>query len=112
MGFNWATGAGPGYARAFLDQMFEGFWDGGLDPDSVSDVSRTLERSGVETEGFDDYCQQEGIEELLAQRADISEAGGFTTPSCLLDGEAFVGRQHLPYLAERIRRLLGREAGS
>jgi len=112
MGFNWATGAGPAAAHAFLDQMFEGFWDSEQDPDSVADVSRTLERSGVETEGFDDYCRHEGIEELLAQRADIVEEGGFATPSCLLDGEAFVGRQHLPYLAERVRRLLGGGDGS
>ena len=61
---------------------------------------------GVDPDGFDDYCFGEGIEELLAQRADAGAAGGFTTPSCLLDGEAFVGRQHLPYLAERVRRLL------
>ncbi len=106
MGYNWASGAGTGAAGAFLDAAFQGYWDGDLDPDVMTDVSRLLMSTGVDPEGFDDYCHGEGIEELLAQRADAGEAGGFATPSCLLDGEAFVGRQHLPYLAERIRRLV------
>jgi 2-hydroxychromene-2-carboxylate isomerase len=109
MGYNWATGAGPEFARSYMDQTFEGYWDGALDLDDLADVTLTLMRSGVDVDGFDVYCQQEGVEELLAQRADIGEAGGFATPSCLLDGEAFVGRQHLPYLAERVRRKLEEE---
>lgn len=105
MGFNWATGAGPVSARDYMDRAFEGYWDGDVDLDSIADVETLLRACGIDTEGFDAYCQHEGLEELMAQRQDIGAAGGFATPSCLLDGEAFVGRQHLPYLAERIRRL-------
>jgi 2-hydroxychromene-2-carboxylate isomerase len=106
MGFNWALGAEPQFARDYMDRAFEGYWDGEVDLDSMEDVEALLRASGVDAEGFDVYCQQEGLEELMAQRQDIGEAGGFATPSCLLDGEAFVGRQHLPYLAVRIRRLI------
>ena len=109
MGFNWAIGAGPEAARTYMDLAFLGHWDGDSDLDAVADVERLLSSAGVDPEGFDVYCQQEGLEELLAQRQDIGEAGGFATPSCLLNGEAFVGRQHLPYLAERIRRLIREE---
>jgi 2-hydroxychromene-2-carboxylate isomerase len=105
MGFNWATGAGAESARAYLDRAFEGYWDGDTDLDSVADVQALLQLSGIDAEGFDLYSQQEGVEELMAQRQEIAETGGFVAPSCLLAGEAFVGRQHLPYLAERIRRL-------
>lgn len=104
MGFNWAVGAGPESARTFMDHAFEGYWDGDLDLDSVTAIAAVLRASGVDSDGFDVYCEQEGVEELLAQRQDIGEAGGFATPCCLLDGEAFVGRQHLPYLAARVRR--------
>ena len=107
MGFNWATGAGPDAARTYMDLAFEGYWDGDADLDSIADVQALLRSAGVDADGFDAYCQQEGLEELMAQRQDIGAAGGFATPSCLLDGEAFVGRQHLPYLAERVRRLAG-----
>ncbi len=109
MGFNWAVGAGPEFARQYMDRAFEGHWDGAVDLDAIADVEMLLQACGIDAEGFDVYCQQEGLEELLAQRQDIGEAGGFATPSCLLDGEAFVGRQHLPYLAERIRRLASGE---
>ena len=112
MGFNWAVGAGPDYAGAYMDRVFEGYWDGDLDLDAVEEVAQVLTESGIDADGFDGYCQQIGFEELLAQRQDIGEAGGFATPSCLLDGEAFVGRQHLPYLAERIRRLQREQPGS
>lgn len=105
MGFNWAAGAAPGCVRDFMDRVFEGYWDGGADLDAIADVEALLRSSGIDTDGFDSYCRQEGLEELMAQRQDIGAAGGFATPSCLLDGEAFVGRQHLPYLAERVRRL-------
>ena len=110
MGFNWAFGAGPGAAQTYLDAAFQGYWDGDLDLDAMSDIGALLYRVGVDPDGFDDYCFGEGIEELLAQRTDAGAAGGFATPSCLLDGEAFVGRQHLPYLAERVRRLLEQDA--
>ena len=109
MGFNWAMGAGPGFARDYMDRAFEGYWDGEVDLDALADVEGLLRASGVDADGFDVYCAQEGLEELMAQRQDIGEAGGFATPSCLLEGEAFVGRQHLPYLAERIRRLTSEE---
>ena len=106
MGFNWAVGAGPESARAYMDRAFEGYWDGDLDLDAVADIEMALRSAGVDADGFDTYCQQEGLEELMAQRQDVGEAGGFATPSCLLNGEAFVGRQHLPYLTARIRRLM------
>ena len=106
MGFNWTLGAGPAFARDFMDRTFEAYWDGDADLDSVADVERLIRAVGVDADGFDTYCALEGLEELMAQREDIGTAGGFATPSCLLDGEAFVGRQHLPYLAERLRRLM------
>jgi 2-hydroxychromene-2-carboxylate isomerase len=105
MGFNWATGTGADYTREYMDRTFEGYWDGELDLDAIDEVAAVLAASGVDADGFDVYCQQIGFEELLAQRQDVGEVGGFATPSCLLEGEAFVGRQHLPYLTERIRRL-------
>lgn len=104
MGFNWVTGAGPEAARGYLDQVFEGYWDGDLDLDEMRDICRVLKASGAETDGFAHYCQGEGITELAAQRAAGVEAGGFATPTCLVDGEVFIGRQHLPYIAQ----LLGR----
>lgn len=102
MGFNWATGAGPDAARGYLDRVFEDYWDGDLDIDSLLDVQQALVASGADADGFDLYCQGEGIEELFSQRQDAIAAGGFATPGYLLNGEVFIGRQHLPYLKTRL----------
>lgn len=96
LGFNWAGGTGAG--RRFLELTFAGWWDGGLDIDALEDVQMTLHRAGADPDGFDDYCLGPGLEELAAQREAAVAAGGFTTPTLLLDGEAYVGRQHIPYL--------------
>jgi 2-hydroxychromene-2-carboxylate isomerase len=104
LGFNWATGAGPVAAGDYLDRVFAGWWDGALDIDRASDVADALIAAGVDTDGFDVYVQEEGLAELAAQREAAVASGGFATPALLLDGEAFLGRQHLPYLAYRLRR--------
>ncbi len=106
MGFNWAMSAGPEPARRFMDAAFAGYWDGDVDLDSETDIESLLSACGVDSEGFGVYAQQAGLDVLQAQRTDVGAAGGFATPSCLLDGEAFVGRQHLPYLTARIRRMV------
>lgn len=102
MGFNWVAQSGPDAAQAYLGQVFEGYWDGELDLDALTDVQQLLSACGCSTEDFEAYCQAEGVAQLATQRATAVEAGGFATPGCILDGEAFIGRQHLPYLEKRI----------
>jgi len=103
MGFNWATGQGPMVARQYLELTFAGYWDGELDLDSAEHIEALLDRCGAETDGFDLFCAEEGLRELAAQRDSLVAEGAFGVPSCLLDGEAFLGRQHLPFLAHRIQ---------
>lgn len=105
MGFNWAFGEGPSVVRRYLEAVFAGYWDGDLALDRLADIERTLRLSGADADGFEYYAGEEGVHELAAQREAAVAAGGFTPGSCLLDGEAFIGRQHLPYLEARLRRL-------
>ncbi len=102
MGFNRARASGPDAAEAYLARVFEGYWDSNLDLDALPDVQNALAACGVPVEGFADYCDGEGLRELKVQREAAVAAGGFTTPACVLDGEAFIGRQHLPYLEKRL----------
>jgi 2-hydroxychromene-2-carboxylate isomerase len=103
LGFNWAAGAGPSAAQEFLHETFAGYWDGALDLDCVDEIGGVLERCQLESDGFDDYCLGAGLEELAAQRASLVEEGVFSAPAVLLDGEVFLGRQHLPYLRYRLK---------
>ena len=101
MGFNWASGDGGSAARDYLQQVFTDHWDGDLNIDSLQEIEAMLSRCGAETEGFDVYCEGQGLEELAAQRDTLIETGGFTSPACLVEGELFVGRQHLPFLRSK-----------
>lgn len=95
LGFNWAGARSTDRALEFLAAGFEGFWDGDLDIDSVDQVEAALRAAGVDTTGFAAFCAGPGLQELAEQRAELVDAGAFTAPACLLDGEAYVGRQHL-----------------
>ncbi|MGE0621212.1 MAG: DsbA family protein [Pseudomonadales bacterium] len=106
MGFNWAFGEGPGVVRRYLQAVFEGYWDGDLALDRLADIERVLRLTGADADGFETYAGEAGIHELAAQRDAAVAAGGFTPGSFLLGGEAFVGRQHLPYIEARLRRLV------
>ena len=98
MGFNWVAGTGPAAARAYLNEVFEGYWDGSLSLDAMADIETVLFGCGAEVEGFDDYCEADGIEELFSQRESLIEEGAFATPAYLHDKQIYLGRQHLPML--------------
>lgn len=102
MGFNWAVRVSEAAALDFLGRVFEGYWDGGLDVDSVSDVEAVLADAGIDLTAFEAYCTDPGPTELADQRAMLVERGAFTAPAVLFDGEAYVGRQHLSYLRYRL----------
>ncbi len=105
MGFNWAFGEGTGVVRRYLESVFEGYWDGDLILDRLADIERVLRLAGADADGFETYAGEEGVHELSAQREAAVAAGGFSPCTCLLDGEAFVGRQHLPYVEARLSRM-------
>jgi 2-hydroxychromene-2-carboxylate isomerase len=86
----------------YLNAAFAGYWDGTLDLDAVSGITELLADRGCPTDGFAAHCQQTGPENLESARAVLIERGAFTTPTYLLDDEAYVGRQHLPMIRWRL----------
>jgi 2-hydroxychromene-2-carboxylate isomerase len=101
LGFMWVAREGGGPALDYLRAAYEGYWDGDLDVDAPDAVER-LVAAHTEADGFVAWCEQAGPAELTASRARLVEEGAFAAPACVVDGEAFVGRQHLEYLAWRL----------
>jgi 2-hydroxychromene-2-carboxylate isomerase len=101
-GFNWAARSGPAAADAYLGLAFGEYWDGDLDVDSSAAIATALARAGVAAGGFEAYCAAEAAAELDEQREQLVALGAFGAPACLLDGEVFLGRQHVPYVRARL----------
>ncbi len=104
MGFNRALREGAAVAGEYRRRVFLGYWDGDLELDSVAEIQRVLEQAGADPSGFPAYAEGEGPAALAAQRDAAVAWGVFATPALELDGEVFVGRQHLDYLAWRLGR--------
>ena len=84
----------------FIESAFRAYWTEGADLNDEATVRGLLEASGYEPNQFD----------LAGARAKLpdhqlatEEAGVVDTPAYVIDGQIFIGREHLPW----IRSLLG-----
>lgn len=94
----WLGAEQPGHVRAWLDQVLRGYWAERLDienPDALLAVARSV---GAQTDGAQDWVGSHGAEAAAQADAELREQGVFTVPGFLLDGEPFLGRQHVPML--------------
>ncbi|HAH80613.1 MAG TPA: hypothetical protein DCL88_05255 [Gammaproteobacteria bacterium] len=53
---------------------------------------------GIEVTGFAEFVEAAGTAQAQTQREDMAGQGVSVSPTYLLDGEPFQGRQHLPLL--------------
>lgn len=87
----WATEQGVG--REFVERVFNGFWEARLDIEEAGAVIGILEDLGAP--GFD---VDDGAAPLQKLRQELEERGVFGVPTYLVEGQMFMGRQHLPMI--------------
>lgn len=87
----WATEQGVG--REFAERAFGGFWEGQLDIEDAAAVTGILEDLGAP--GFD---LDDGAGRLEKLREELEERGVFGIPTYVVEGQMFMGRQHLPMI--------------
>ena len=103
----WVRERAPGSLPAFLAELFRRYGSLELDPGSLADVVDLLRTQGLPSRDFDAWAGCEGLREAERVSRALREAGVFQTPAYVLDGEVFLGRQHLPM----IRWMLGGRTG-
>ncbi len=101
------------YAKKYADknssiklyhrQVFEQFWQRKLDIEEPSMIVATLNKAGINTDGFIAYLNNEGAKELKDLQHEAEARGVFGVPSYLVGDELFWGREHIT----QIRALLG-----
>jgi 2-hydroxychromene-2-carboxylate isomerase len=98
LGLLWCRSQGPELARRYVDAVFARRWGGALDltdPGAIDQVIRDVDGT---TMGWSDYVVGAGPLALQETQQQLRDAGALDVPAYLLDGEVFLGRQHLPML--------------
>ena len=87
----WASEHDVG--REFVERVFGGFWEARLDIENAAAVAGILEDLGAPR--FDPDAGARRLEKLSEE---LAERGVFGIPTYLVEGQMFMGRQHLPMI--------------
>lgn len=98
LGLMWLKKTHEPLVVDYIRDVFEAFFRHHLDIEKYSVISRLLGSVGGEVTGFDRFVEVEGKTLLDIVQQELSETGVFTAPAYIIDGEKFLGRQHLPLI--------------
>ena len=87
-----------GDVHAYVTAVFARFWQQRANIDSVADIVELLAGLGIDVSGFAGFVETSGVAQAQSQREDLAGQGVSFSPTYLLEGEPFQGRQHLPLL--------------
>jgi 2-hydroxychromene-2-carboxylate isomerase len=92
----WARHAGAQPTQTYVQRVFERFWREELDLEDPLALGALLTEVGAP--GFGAFARGEGRAELDRMQAESIQAGIVEVPTFMLDGDTYVGRQHLPLI--------------
>jgi 2-hydroxychromene-2-carboxylate isomerase len=98
LGWLWLRDRSTPRLEAFLAEAFRAYWSLELDPSRVSETSALVASIGDDARAFEAWSASDGPG-LAKSVADALDARGLcSVPGYLVDGEFFLGRQHLPMI--------------
>jgi len=86
----------PERVRAYCASVFELIWQRDADPSDPLAIGELL---GATERRFFATGEQDAARELAENARELGEAGVWNAPAYLVDGDVFIGRQHLPMIA-------------
>jgi len=98
IGLLWAKRQGPSVARAYVERVFERYWREAFNLEDERAIGALLAEVGASVSEFEAFVKGEGRAELARIQSELREAGVFEVPSYLVNGEVYLGRQHLPLI--------------
>jgi len=98
IGLLWAQRGPASLAHAYVQRVFERYWREELDIEDESALTTLLAEINAPVSGFAAFVRGEGRTELERVQSDLIKAGVFEVPTYLLNGDMYVGRQHLPLI--------------
>ena len=91
----WLYAEGSGKGRALIDLAYARFFKRELDYEDRGAVDTLLREAGADPEGFDDFANGEGPQELARLQQEAEGQGVFAVPTFVVDGELFWGDDRL-----------------
>lgn len=79
----------------FISAAFAAYWTGQADLNDPAVVRALMEAGGCDPSEFD---LEKRLAELEAVQRDAEEVGIIDAPAYVIDGQIFIGREHLPWL--------------
>ncbi|MBV8358572.1 MAG: DsbA family protein [Deltaproteobacteria bacterium] len=98
IGLLWTRRGPAALAQTYVQRVFERYWREELDIEDERALSALLAEIGAPVAGFTVFAREEGRAELERLQSESIKAGLFEVPTYLLDGDMYVGRQHLPLI--------------
>jgi 2-hydroxychromene-2-carboxylate isomerase len=98
IGLLWTRRARAPLARVYVQRVFERYWREELNIEDESAICALLVEIDAPVAGFMAFARGEGRAELAHAQSELINAGVFEVPTFLLNGEVYVGRQHLPLI--------------
>jgi len=87
--------AAPERASAYCSRVLELIWQESRDPSDLSTIRDLVDAGGT---AFCEYLERDAAGELAENARELTEAGVWNVPAYLVDGDVFIGRQHLPMI--------------
>ncbi len=84
----------------FIAAAFQAYWRDQANLNDPAIVNTLLEAS---QSGPEDFNAGAMLEKLETVRAEAQELGVIDTPAYIVDGQLFIGREHLPWIGELLR---------
>jgi 2-hydroxychromene-2-carboxylate isomerase len=102
IGLLWAQRQGPAIARAYVERVFQRYWQEELDIEDERSLRAILTEIEAPVSGFESFVQGDGRTQLARIQSELRDLGVFEVPTYLLNDDIFLGRQHLPLVRSRL----------
>jgi 2-hydroxychromene-2-carboxylate isomerase len=98
IGLLWMRRGPAALVPIYVKRVLERYWREKLDIEDENALLALLAEIGAPITEFSAFVRGEGRAELERLQSEMVKAGLFEVPTYLLDGDMYVGRQHLPLL--------------
>lgn len=97
-GWLWLREHQPERLVDYLAAVFRDYWALELDPASPEATARLIARLGLDARAFEAWFLEHGSAREAALSRELLAHGVAGAPCYVVDGEVFLGRQHLPMI--------------